>query len=158
MDKLYNPFREMKKGKEEAKRTKQIDPFAGLNFVIQPPPEFAFFPNDNHDLSQDAISLSEPKTNPQHPEFDPFGIINSASTADTAKENAPKNKKHGVASGGGKATLTLAALAPKLVVKLTTHEEVTSKIKMAPDELDVTSDVHIEGTIYVSIVLGSEGF
>jgi ribosomal protein S12 len=44
------------------------------------------------------------------------------------------------------------ALKPKLVVKLSTREEVTSQIKMAFDEFDIASEITVEGTVYVSTI------
>ena len=38
------------------------------------------------------------------------------------------------------------------MVKLSTHEEVTSRVKMALDEFDVTSEITVEGTVYVSMI------
>lgn len=145
MGKLYNPFRDEKKAKEEITRKRQIDPFAGLDFVIQPPLEFDPLPKENN--NQVAPS-SVRKINAQHPEFDPFGVdvIIRSATTEIAKENAHRNKRLVETSGKP----ALAPLAPKMVVKLTTHEEVTSRVKMALDELDVTSEVSVEGTVYVS--------
>jgi hypothetical protein len=145
VEKLYNPFRDERKAKEEMARKRSIDPFAGLSFVHEPPLEFDAFPKENK--SQGA-TFREQKIKGQHVEFDPFSFRPSSSSK-PAKENAPRNKPLVETSGKP----ALAALAPKMVVKLTSHEEVTSRVKMALDELDVTTEVSVEGTVYVSIRL-----
>jgi len=48
------------------------------------------------------------------------------------------------------ASTMLRALTPKLVVKLSTHEEVTSRVRMALDEVDSTAEISVEGTVFVS--------
>ena len=129
VSKLYNPFRD-----EKDSESKSEDPFGNFNFAIQPAADISL---------ANASSASE--NDPQHPDFDPFQI------ADITRKGSNDTEKK---SQDGVQVAALApprAITPKLVVKLTTKEEVTSRVKMALDEFDVTSEITVEGTVMVSL-------
>ncbi|CAB9504999.1 expressed unknown protein [Seminavis robusta] len=142
VDKLFNPFRDEKKAREDAARTKQSDPFGAFNFSIQPAPEFPVSPVLSQSSQQhETESQAERANNPQNPDFDPFQVV----SPDQVNKQV-KPKKH-----VEEKTQHMTPLAPKLVVKLSTREEVTSRVKMAIDEFDVTSEITVEGTVYAQV-------
>ena len=151
---LYNPFREEADGdttiasttKGEGSRStadasttntttantnKHEDPFAGVAFHI--PSETDYKANKD---AQDDHSFD-----PYQSDFDPFHISDAvAVTTNSALATPPP------ASAPKK---VLKSLAPKLHISLSSHEEVTSVMKMPLDAFDTTTEVTIEGTIKV---------
>lgn len=142
VSKLYNPFRDEKKAKAAGSsptKSEQSDPFADFSFEIQP---------EDADVVDHVAVKDKTETDPQHPEFDPFHIH----VAEKKKKKKKKGKHSNNATTTG-ATSTAPrpiTITPKLVVRLSTQEEVTSRVKMAMDEFDVSSEITVEGTVYVS--------
>ncbi len=122
----------------------------------------------------DASSPSKPDTSSEI--FDPFGL---GYTSFHAMENYLEDTKKPAADDEGSSTRSpkppppltrLAAvkkdspprntrisspLPPRIVVKLGIHEEVSSMAKSGLEHDDGTSDVSVEGTVYVSRIVDS---
>ena len=145
VSRLYNPFREAgDDSNNNNNNNKGNDPFAAFNFEINQSTDFPL-------TTPPKKAPTSTLVDPQSPDFDPFHIVVTPEQQQQQRSpntKQPKSHHHSGSSG---------QLAPKLVVKLSTHEEVTSGMKMAMDDFDATSEVTIEGTVYVSILL-QEGF
>lgn len=89
-------------------------------------------------------------------DFDPFQIGTAASTDDIKKKTQPSGNKTSddAKSVGGSTVKSSAssALPPRLLVKFQVHEEVSSLTSLSDDSKG-SSDVHIEGTLLVSMAL-----
>ena len=133
---LYNPFRDEKAEKETNASHQpkgKSDPFAAFTFEIN---QTVDFPSPDG-LSTPLRTKKKGAADPQSPDFDPFRVV----------VVSPDKPKEATAAAASKPK---AAITPKLVVQLSTHEEVTSKMKMDLDDFDATSEVTIAGTVYVS--------
>ena len=141
---LYNPFRDENAGDSQggdANNNDKSDPFAAFTFEIN---QTVDFPSPDGLSTPVRTKHKKDAADPQSPDFDPFHVIVSPDGTTQQKEGDAASTAH----------KPKAAITPKLVVKLSTHEEVTSKMKMDLDDFDATSEVTIEGTVYVSTFVG----
>ena len=82
--------------------------------------------------------------------FDPFGIAATALSDAGQQEDTLSTSSPSPPPQVSRITRSKLALPPKLVVKLTVYEEVSSTAKMGQD-IEGASDISLEGSIYAQV-------
>ena len=110
-------------------------PFGPMNFNDETP-DFPVLSKSSQKAVKEGKRNPSTASKADDPDWDPFSVV------------SPEKMK------------PTQALPPKLNVRIATHEECTAQVKMALDEFDVTSEVSVEGAIYVSksTAVSSEDF